>query len=235
MQRIFALIGKYLKNAYFWLLDYGYVCYWQMYYLFVRKDISSFYRGRTITKSQQIIIIPGIYESWRFMGPVIRLLAQNGYKVHVVETLGYNYDTVEAMAANIRLYIEENNVTNSVIVAHSKGGLVGKLLLADKSVGTKIKGVVAISTPFSGSAYAYLAPTKSLRVFLPNSPILSSLRANKKVNNKIVSIYGQFDPHIPKGSYLEDANNIQVTASGHFRILNDEQVHACIIDSLERL
>lgn len=234
MQRIFAHIGKYLKNAYFWLLDYVYACYWQLYYLFVRKDISTFYRGRAITKSQQIIIIPGIYESWRFMGPIIRLLAQNGYKVHVIETLGYSYGTVEAMAASISLYIKENDVEDCVIVAHSKGGLVGKMLLADKTVGNNIKSMITIATPFTGSVYAYLAPTKSLRIFLPHSPILMSLRENKKVNKKIVSIYGQFDPHIPKGSYLDDARNIRVTASGHFRILNDAQVHSSILESLER-
>lgn len=54
-------------------------------------------------------------------------------------------------------------------------------------------------------------------------------------NNKIVSIYGQFDPRIPKGSYLEGAKNIQLDTYGHFRTINDPEVHQTIIEGLNRL
>lgn len=58
----------------------------------------------------------------------------------------------------------------------------------------------------------------------PSDPTIMALAARTDVNDRIVSIYPSFDPHIPAGSELEGAVNVPVRAMGHFRILEDAEV-----------
>jgi hypothetical protein len=116
-------------------------------------------------------------------------------------------------------------------VAHSKGGLIGKYLLMSSA--SKIRQVIAINTPFGGSRYAGLFILKNIRSFLATSPMMTTLIANTSVNEKIVSIYGQFDPHIPESGYLEGATNIQLDTYGHFHVLSSPLVHTAILNSLK--
>lgn len=217
----------------FWSLDYMYVVRKQLFGLVSRTKPERYRNPVTLLPS--IILIPGIYEPWQFMKPVAALLRRHGYDVHVIEDLGYNHRDIEDMAKVIDTYIKTTNIKTFVLIAHSKGGLIGKYLLASHNDDKKIKGMIALNTPFSGSLYAYLFPlVKPLRVFMPTSSILKFLSRNQLVNESIVSIYGTFDPHIPGGSRLEGAKNIQLDTHGHFRIMKDRKVHQAILKEIER-
>ena len=181
-----------------------------------------------------IILIPGIYESWHFMQPLMTILAREGHPVHVVEKLGLNTGDVDKMAELAKLYIKENELRQCVIVAHSKGGLVGKYLMIHLNDTHTVRGMIALNTPFTGSLYAYFFPFRAIRNFASNSSMITSLTANNKVNDAIVSIYGLFDPHIPAGSYLKGAHNIQLPTRGHFRILRDKRVQQAVLDAIKQ-
>jgi triacylglycerol lipase len=114
-------------------------------------------------------------------------------------------------------------------VAHSKGGLVGKRLLAHP----RVDRLIAIATPFSGSVYANFLPGRTLREFRPTNDALLELAADVASNARIVSIYPSFDPHIPGGSALDGAVNIEIPTTGHFRILSDPQVVRAVEGALE--
>ena len=58
-----------------------------------------------------------------------------------------------------------------------------------------------------------------------------ALASEEEVNARIVSVFGAFDPHIPAGSELAGAKNVQLDTGGHFRILNDPRV----LDELDAL
>ncbi len=223
-------------NWWAWIADYTYVVYWQIHD-FIFKNDPLFYstdKDSSFTKTP-ILLIPGVYENWQFMKPVADLLHKNDHPIYIADGIGYNTGDVEKMAELVNDFIEASTIESCIIVAHSKGGLIGKLLLSDFNGHKKIKGMIALNTPFSGSLYAYALPFKSIQVFKPNSPILSRLNKNTIVNKNIISIYGQFDPHIPKGSYLEGAQNIQLNTRGHFRIMNDADVHVAILDGIDTL
>jgi len=66
----------------------------------------------------------------------------------------------------------------------------------------------------------------SLRIFIPNDPTILALTREAAVNPRIVSVYGRFDPHIPGGSRLDGAKNVQLDTGGHFRILAHPRVFA---------
>jgi alpha-beta hydrolase superfamily lysophospholipase len=166
------------------------------------------------------------------MRPLAEYLYKEGYDVRVIEALKYNRGSIEDMAQIVDDYLHRMNIKNSILIAHSKGGLIGKYLLSTSNKEGRIKGLVAINTPFLGSKYAYFLPLKAMRIFLPDSPFLVSLALNQKVNKRIVSIYGVFDPHIPKGSYLKGARNVQLRTHGHFRILGKRIVHDAVREAI---
>ncbi len=53
-----------------------------------------------------------------------------------------------------------------------------------------------------------------------------SLARQIAVNKRIVSVFGEFDPHIPEGSELPGAKNVRLDTGGHFRILAHPRVLA---------
>lgn len=209
-----------------WLLDYAYVGFWQVQGFLFRADPAQY-----LTPSAEaprgkapVLLIPGIYETWQFLRPVADHLHRAGHPVHVVQKLGYNRGTVEAMAQLAAGYLEEHDLTDVVIVAHSKGGLIGKFLMTMSSVAPRITRLVAVNTPFSGSVYAEFFFLPSIRAFSPRNPTLRTLLANLALNSRITSIYGRFDPHIPGGSFVEGARNVQLDTMGHFRPIADRRV-----------
>lgn len=235
MQKIFRRVVELSANLYFWWLDYLYVAYWQVRDFFSHWNPRQYEVKRDKDSRPSIVLIPGIYESWKFMRPLAEVLYAHGYDVRVIEELKYNRGSVEDMAQIVDSYLHSKKIDSCVFVAHSKGGLIGKYLLARHNQDGRIKGLVAINTPFTGSPYAYLFPFRSIRAFSPRSPILQILAQHRAVNSQIVSIYGIFDPHIPAGSYLEGAANVRVNTQGHFRIMGRKAVHEAVLKAVELL
>ncbi|MFC7400925.1 esterase/lipase family protein [Citricoccus sp. GCM10030269] len=219
-----------------WVRDYAYAVRWQADGAVNQADPQA-YRRRDSAKPA-IVLLPGIYESWTFMLPVANVLRDHGYDVHAVTELGYNGGTLEEMALVVDRYLRREQIERCVLVGHSKGGLIGRLLLAQHHQSAVIHGLVAVNTPFDGSPLARLLPLPALRVFLPHSPELAELAelsTSRDVDRNIVSIYGRFDPHIPGGSRLDGAHNVQLGTRGHFRPLSDRQVHRAILEGIELL
>ncbi|WP_035775728.1 alpha/beta fold hydrolase [Arthrobacter sp. H5] len=201
-----------------WVLDYAYVAYWQVHGFLFRRDASQYLHG----ERPPVLLIPGIYETWQFMHPVADHLNRRGHPVHVVSTLGYNRGTVTAMAARVAAYLEEQQLTEVIIVAHSKGGLIGKYVMTEPASAGRIRQLVAVNSPFSGSIYASFAVLPSLRAFSPRNRTLKALHVNLEANARITSVYSSFDPHIPGGSELPGAVHVRLETMGHFRILGEE-------------
>jgi pimeloyl-ACP methyl ester carboxylesterase len=234
MPALYRKLKSLLSTQFYWSLDYAYIARRQLFGA-ISNTKALRYRNPDSTRPS-IILIPGIYERWQFMKPIAALLRRHGYDVHVIEGLGYNRKDIESMAQVVQAYIDSVDNTDFTIVAHSKGGLIGKYLLTTANPAKKIHGMIALNTPFSGSRYAYLFLLfKSLRLFIPNSSILRLLSQNQTVNQSIISIYSKFDPHIPGGSKLEGAKNIQLDTHGHFRIVNEPKVHELLLKELANL
>lgn len=213
-----------LKRGWAWVLDYAYVGFWQARGFIFRGDALRQLSG----DKAPVVLLPGIYEPWQFMHPVASHLHEKGHPVHAVTALGYNRGTVPAMAELVAQYLRERDLNDVVLVAHSKGGLIGKYVMTLPESAPRIRQLIAVNSPFSGSVYAMFALLPSLRAFSPRNRTLNALRANLAVNSRITSVYGTFDPHIPGGSELVGATNVQLDVMGHFRILGDERILGAI-------
>lgn len=229
-------------KAWFWSIDYLYAGYWQVHETLrgARRwalrgarhgglpgglpggEATDWSRGTR----QPVLILPGIYETWQFMRPMMDALHANGHPLHVVTDLGRNRASVVAAAGVVARILAERDLHDVIIVAHSKGGLIGKYLMAEEAGSpepARIDRMIAVATPFSGSSLARYTVLPSLRAFAPTDATIRQLMNELSVNERITSIFGTFDPHIPGGSELAGAVNIQLPVAGHFRIVGDRQ------------
>ncbi|MGP3534351.1 esterase/lipase family protein [Microbacterium sp. RD1] len=213
------------RDLAWWVRDYAYALAWQTRAAFSRTDPRVFASG----DGTPIVVLPGVYETWRFLQPLLTTLHDRGHPVHVIDLLRRNRRPVPEMAERVREYLVDHDLSGVVLVAHSKGGLIGKLVLASPE-GHRIRGMVAVATPFGGSSYARLVPlAPTLRIFSPRDATILALARETTVNGRIVSIYGQFDPHIPQRSALDGAKNVELDTGGHFRILAHPRVIAEVV------
>lgn len=266
-----------------WAADYAYA---------VRQIVAGVLRpspgwaGTGATRGRQVpvLLIPGIYESWRFLEPLAERLLEAGHPVHVVRELGLNHRSVRSGADVVAAHLRTLAEHEVVLVAHSKGGLIGKQVLLDRvdgaasgahagaggeqvgidsapadtgdvQLGTgdaptraertlagagdlragaggappdpRVLGLVAVNTPFQGSAYATYMPVRAVRDLSPRA--VRALAEQRAVDALITSLYACWDPHIPGGSHLATARNVQVPAVGHFRILGDRRTQDAIV------
>lgn len=217
-----TVIRSALRTLGWWIRDYGYAAVWQVRAFASRTDPHGFLSG----DRSPVVVLPGVYETWRFLEPLIRRLHDDGHPVHVIDPLGRNDRTVPVAARLVADYLVATDLQDAVLLAHSKGGLVGKYVMSLGGSGDRITGMVAVAAPFAGSRYARLMLLPSLRIFVPNDPTILALAREAAVNPRIVSVYGRFDPHIPGGSRLDGAKNVQLDTGGHFRILAHPRVFA---------
>lgn len=176
-----------------------------------------------------LVLLPGIYETWRFLEPLARTLHARGHPVHVVTGLGSNRRPIAESAGLVADLLVARDLDDLVIVAHSKGGLIGKHLMAFDPAGERVRAMVAVATPFGGSRYSSLMPTPSLRAFRSGDATMRALASSAGANTRITSVYGAFDPHIPEGSALAGARNVRLDSGGHFRVLADPRVIAEVV------
>jgi pimeloyl-ACP methyl ester carboxylesterase len=216
------VIRSALRTLGWWARDYAYALVWQLRAFVSRTDPHDFLSG----DPSPIVVLPGVYETWRFLEPLIRRLHDDGHPVHVIDPLGRNDRAVPVAARLVADYLEANGLGDVVLLAHSKGGLVGKYVMSLGGGGARISGMLAVAAPFAGSRYARLMILPSLRIFTPDDPTILALSREATVNPRIVSVYGRFDPHIPGGSRLDGAKNVELDTGGHFRILAHPRVFA---------
>jgi pimeloyl-ACP methyl ester carboxylesterase len=164
------------------------------------------------------VLLPGIFETWEFLGPVATALARAGHPIHAVAGLRHNARPVPESADVVIEHLDRTELTGVVLVAHSKGGLIGKRVMLSHA-GERVLGMVAIATPFAGSRWARYMLSRTLRSFHPGDPVLLALAGELLVNDRITAVYPHFDPHIPESGQLPGARNVELPLSGHFRPL----------------
>ncbi len=224
-----------LTNARYWTKDYIHLLRGQIV-SFLHRSPGPHFNKAGNTDTSPVIIIPGILERWSFMKPLIDAIAENGHDVYVVPKLGNNLMSISRAAAIIDELIQENKLTDVILLAHSKGGLIGKYLLVHHNAERRIRSLIALATPFSGSSRGKYIPHKTLKELQPTSDVIKQLDAHTEVNKNIISIAPIFDNHIVAvaGSTLEGATNITVDVHGHHLVIYDKAVISKILELLKK-
>ncbi|WP_231562932.1 esterase/lipase family protein [Microbacterium mangrovi] len=222
-----ARLGQMLK---WWAADYVYAVVWQVKGTLRPGRPADLLPG----DGRPVVVIPGVWEPWGFMRPVIDAAHAAGHPVHVLPALGRNSRPVPATAQVVAAHLAAHDLRDVVIVAHSKGGLIGKYVMTECDPDERVTRMVAICTPFAGSEYARFMALASLRAFSPSDPVTLALQEQLHANERITTITGVFDPHIPAIADLPGATNIVLPDGGHFRLLARPDVHEIVVDAADR-
>jgi hypothetical protein len=182
-----------------------------------------------------VVVLPGVYENWKFTRPLIQGLHNAGHPVHVITELGYNRRPLQAGAALLLSYLRRHQLSGVVLVGHSKGGLIGKLALLRDTEG-RISRLITLCTPFHGSSRGHLLPLPSVRPLTPADQLIQTLSRQTGVHDRITSISVRYDEHVPEGSHLAGAKNVTLPIAGHFRLVGHPAALAAVraeIDALD--
>ncbi|NAZ84417.1 alpha/beta hydrolase [Kineococcus sp. R8] len=182
-----------------------------------------------------VVLVPGVYESWRFLQPLTEALHAAGHPVHVVDDLGFNGGDIAEAAERVRRSVDEAGVgpaSGVALVGHSKGGLIGKQVLVRHNADGRFRQLVTVNTPFAGSVRARWLPLPALRVFVPGSPLLRDLAVATHVDAAITSVFSAVDPVVPGNDELPGATNVRLDTVGHFRVLSDPRLHEVVLRAL---
>jgi pimeloyl-ACP methyl ester carboxylesterase len=209
------------------LLDWLYAAAGEVGHL-VRPGAAGRYARGTL---DPVLLLPGVYETWEFLRPVADRLAALGHPIHVVPGFRYNSATIPSQAALALAYLVEHDLDRVVLMAHSKGGLIGKHMMVRGEGSARIGRLIAVNTPFGGSPYARWAPGRTLREFAVGGTTLSALALELTANSRIASVYSADDLLIPGGSELAGAVNVELPLVGHFRPLSS----ALLLETVESL
>ncbi len=171
-----------------------------------------------------VLLLPGVYETWQFLRPAADHLYGLGHPIHALPELGYNRRPIAESAALAQAYLDAHDLHGVILLGHSKGGIIGKRMMVMDDTAGRIAQLVAVCSPFGGSALARFAPNPALRAFHPRNELLHELAQDLVSNARITSVYPRLDPLIPGGSRLEGATNIELPMVGHFLPLASTQL-----------
>lgn len=204
----------------------------------LRQKPPQHYLGYVLEDKPPIVLLQGFGTTWRTISLLGDFISKLGYPVHVVDQLGHNTVDIPTSAEIVRNHIEKEHLTNVIIVAHSKGGLIGKYLLVHLNKDNRVKGLVAISCPFNGTAITKILPWKKAQELDLTSPIILHLADQVAVNSKIISISSKNDENIwsELGCYLPGAlENITAASTGHSHLLFNEEGKRLVSMAIEKL
>ncbi len=230
MKKLVTIINK-ITN---WIRDYFYLA--KGHFLMFHK-LPRHYLDHILENKPPIILIPGLHLKWQFLKNIADQISLKGHPIYTLEYLGYNTKAIHHSAKLIRELINEKNLQNVIILAHSKGGLIAKHLLAFDNEDGRVAKVIAIATPFSGSRLAEFIPGKAIKELHPESEMIKKLHSKNGVNHKIISIFGEYDNYVwpTENCRLEGAKNIQVNIHGHHKILFDKHVCDIVLNEIGKV
>lgn len=162
-----------------------------------------------------VVLLPGIYERWNFLAAIAERMHEAGHPIIVIPELGRLAGPVDEACETViaRFAAESRDV---ILIGHSKGGLVARTLLDRAEIGHRIRLVIAINTPFSGSRWARFVRMRRLRDLRPESRQIVTLGRPADANARVVSIGSRLDPLVTESTALPGAVHVVVPRVGHF-------------------
>ncbi len=187
--------------------------------------------ARPPVRGRPVVLVPGVYEAWHFLRPLARRLHEHGLRVHAVPSLGRNRRPVPESADLLRASIAALGLHDVVLLAHSKGGLIGKRAMIDDLVSDdpRIASMITVNTPFVGSRYARWVPLRAVRALVPHDEAILALVVDRTVDERIVPVRSVWDPHVPDARGPDGREAVVLRTPGHFRALADRALEDLVV------
>ncbi len=213
-----------LSHARWWALDYAWAGLTTVS-MIAAPSSADVYRNPS---GAPVVVIPGLLERWQYARVLIEALHDAGCDVHVLESLGGNVGSVSAGATRLIELVGLRGLSDVVVVGHSKGGLIAELAMA-RDRERRIRHVIAICTPFSGSSRARFVPGRPFAELHTQAALIAALAPQSGLAGRITTFSVPYDQHVPEGTRLAGARNRSLPAHGHFRAISDPASVAIIV------
>ncbi len=203
-----------------------------------------------------VLLIHGFWQTRNTMAVMEERLRADGYQVlsfHLGGFLGnFNSRGIPHLARRIedkleRLH-ERGDFGRLHIVGHSKGGLVGRYLVACLGWHDRVKTLVTLGSPHHGTPTAWIGlvgftglVSRSVWQMLPHSSLIAELQDHPvPATTRFVSIYSKADLVCPwRYSSLseaegEDVHDVVIAGLGHMELVDDPWVYGLVARQIRR-
>jgi pimeloyl-ACP methyl ester carboxylesterase len=132
---------------------------------------------------------------------------------------------------SVELLLEASGAERVDIVAHSMGGVVAAWYLAKLGGASRVRRLVTLGTPWSGSTAHVFALRREGRDFSPQSTVIAEIQ---DLRHDIVAICSDSDPKIFPGSSARHphARLVEFADLGHLEMLMSARVFRAVVDAL---
>jgi pimeloyl-ACP methyl ester carboxylesterase len=184
---------------------------------------NTFQSNNNNTSSKVAVFLVGFSENNRFLENIEKLFRDKDYAVYY--PIYNTHEPVEVCFEKVKRLINEKNLSNVLLLGHSKGGLIARYCLLDSPTRVRIKNIITIATPHKGSIFGYLK-IFSLYELAPNSKFLNFLNNESVLQPIILNIFPRIDNHVipNRNLKLDNATNIEIDIVGHTRILESDKL-----------
>lgn len=149
-------------------------------------------------------------------------------------SVGFSHDLVlDEMAGQLRVKIAKVLACNKLppdaqvdLVAHSMGGIIARLAVADTVTARQVAHLVTLGTPHAGTQVARLARTPHIRDLRPDSTVMQRLAAQLPWRGppdmpQLTSLWSDSDLLLfpPSTACVNGAQNLEMTGFTHYSYL----------------
>lgn len=145
-------------------------------------------------------------------------------------------DKAAALARFIRDVKKATGCPQVDIVAHSLGGVVSRLAIANHRLGTSVETLVTLGSPHKGTYPARYGNTSDLRDLRPDSELMTRLNSRPWPKNvRGVTFWSRNDLLIlpPESAAMEGTEQVDSTPFTHYSYLLDPRSWIAVAQALE--
>jgi len=219
------------------------------------------YLGRHVARQddfhlagETVLLLHGFWQTRHVLEPLEERLRADGYRVlsfHLGGFLGnFNSHSIPRLAQRIAGKLERLSERGDLgtlhIIGHSKGGLVGRYLVACEGWHRRVSTLITLGSPHHGTPTALVGlvgftglVSRSVWQMLPNSSFIRDLKEHPiPATTRFVSIYSKTDLVCPSrysqisAADGHDAVNLVVTGLGHMELVDDPWIYGLIVRQL---
>lgn len=213
-------------------------------------------RSNLAGSNHPVLLIQGFGSTRRTFSIMERRLHREGFQVFSVHLGGifntFNSKRIEELAEFIHskidsLYKKYQFTGKMSIIAHSKGGLIGRYYIQCLGGKERVRHLITLATPHNGNLWALIGVftpigwfMDSVRQMTPFSPLIKKLQKLPFPSHvRLTSIYSQADKItlypgalLDAAEYCPNISNICVEGIGHSEFLIKKSVYSHIKHSL---
>jgi len=203
-----------------------------------------------------VLLIHGFWQTRGVMQGLEERLRADGYQVLSFNLGGFlgNFNSrgiptlARRIAGKLERLEERGDFGRLHVIGHSKGGLVGRYLVACLEWHRRVETLVTLGSPHHGTPTALIGlvgftglVSHSVWQMLPNSSFMRLLQAHPIPDStRVVSVYSKGDLVCPwryselTSSDGDDIHNIVVSGLGHMELVVDPWVYGLVLRQLQR-